>query len=64
MMQPNDYEQAYMGELSAESLSLKGIRGVVIDGNCRNTEFISRLGFRVFCKGNTPKDVVGTWLPK
>ena len=64
MIQPNDDEQAYMGELSAETLSLKGVRGAVIDGNCRDSDFITRLGFRVYCKGYTPKDVVGTWLPK
>lgn len=64
VIQPNDDEQAYMGELSAETLSLKGVRGCVIDGNCRDTDFITRLGFRVFCKGRTPKDIVGTWLPQ
>ncbi|WFS62608.1 RraA family protein [Pseudodesulfovibrio thermohalotolerans] len=64
MIQPNDMEQAYMGELSAETLSLKGVRGAIIDGNCRDTDFIVRSGFRVFAKGKTPRDVVGTWLPR
>lgn len=64
VIQPNDHEQAYMGELSAETLALKGVRGVIIDGNCRDTDFITRLGFRIFSKGYTSRDVVGTWLPK
>ena len=61
--QPNTYEIALMGELSAETLNFRGIRGYVVDGGCRDTDFILGLGFPVFCSFNTPKDIVGRWIP-
>lgn len=61
--QPNDSMLAHMGELSAEALHFRGIMGWVVDGGCRDTSFIERLGFRVFCRYFTPRDVVGCWLP-
>ena len=42
--QPNTYEIALMGELSAETLHFKGVRGYVVDGGCRDTDFILRAG--------------------
>lgn len=59
--QPNDDTIAHMGELSAETFSLRGVRGYVVDGGCRDTAFIQRLGFKVFCRYTTPIDVVGRW---
>ena len=53
-----------MGELSAETLKLRGIRGYVVDGGCRDTAFIRRLGFPVWCRYATPSDIVGFWLPQ
>jgi regulator of RNase E activity RraA len=61
--QPNTYEIALMGELSAETLHFKGVRGYVVDGGCRDTDFILELGFPVFCSFNTPKDIVARWVP-
>ena len=61
--QPNDSTVALMGELSAETLKLKGVRGYVADGGCRDVEFILRLGFPVWCRFFTPRDIVGYWLP-
>jgi 4-hydroxy-4-methyl-2-oxoglutarate aldolase len=61
--QPHTYEIALMGELSAETLNFRGIRGYVVDGGCRDTDFILELGFPVFCSFNTPKDIVGRWVP-
>ena len=61
--QPNDRCLAYMGELSAETLQFRGVRGAIVDGGCRDSELISRIGFRVFCRYFTPKDVVGRWAP-
>lgn len=61
--QPNTYMVALMGELSAETLHRKGVRGYVVDGGCRDTEFILKLGFPVFCSFNTPADIVGRWVP-
>jgi len=63
MCQPHDDELALMGELSAETLLLRGVRGYIVDGGCRDTDFILRIGFKVFCTHHTPKDVVGRWAP-
>jgi regulator of RNase E activity RraA len=61
--QPNTHEIALMGELSAETLHHKGVRGYVVDGGCRDTDFILALGFPVFCSFVTPRDIVGRWVP-
>ena len=63
MVQGNDSERALMGELSAETLQFRGVRGYIVDGGCRDTGFIRRLGFPVFCDKATPRDIVGAWVP-
>jgi regulator of RNase E activity RraA len=63
MVQGNDQERALMGELSAETLQFRGVRGYIVDGGCRDTAFIRRLGFPVFCDKATPRDIVGAWVP-
>ena len=60
--QPNDAQLSHMGELSAETLHLRGIKGYIVDGGCRDSAFISDLGFKVFCKYFTPVDIVGKWV--
>ncbi len=62
--QPNTEEIALMGELSAETLKNKGVRGCVIDGLSRDTEFMIEMGFQAYFKAYTPRDIVGAWLPK
>ena len=62
--QPNTNEIALMGELSAETLKNKGVRGCVIDGLSRDTEFMVEMGFQAYFKAYTPRDIVGAWLPK
>ena len=44
--QPNDHTVAHMGELSAETLKRRGIKGYVVDGGCRDTAFIRQSDFR------------------
>ncbi len=61
--QPNTHAVALMGELSAETLQFRGVRGYVVDGGCRDAGFILDIGFPVFCSFNTPKDIVGRWVP-
>jgi regulator of RNase E activity RraA len=61
--QPNDSTVAHVGELSAETLKQKGVRGYVADGGCRDVNFILELGFPVWCRYFTPRDIVGYWLP-
>lgn len=61
--QPNDHTIAHMGELSAETLQLRGVKGYVVDGGSRDTGFVLKIGFPVFCRYLTPRDVAGTWVP-
>ena len=63
MVQGNDAERALMGELSAETLQFRGVRGYIVDGGCRDTAFIRKIGFPVFCDKATPRDIVGAWVP-
>ena len=60
--QPNDSTLAHMGELSSETMMFRGVRGYIVDGGCRDSEFILRLGFPVWCRYFTPVDVVGRWV--
>ena len=59
--QPNDSTIAHMGELSAETLKFRGVKGYVVDGGNRDTDFILKLGFPVFCRYLTPSDIVDRW---
>jgi len=61
--QPNDRVVAHMGELSAETLKNKGVRGCVVDGFIRDTNFLIAIGFQAWSRGHTPRDIVGHWLP-
>ena len=61
--QPNTNEVALMGELSAETLQLRGIRGYIVDGGSRDMDFILKIDFPVWSKFYTPKDVVKFWKP-
>ena len=38
--QPNDDTIAHMGELSAETLKYRGEKGYIVDGGCRDVDFI------------------------
>ena len=53
-----------MGELSAETLQLRGIRGYIVDGGSRDMDFILKIDFPVWSKFYTPKDIVKFWKPK
>lgn len=63
LCQPHNHEIALMGELSGETLKRKGVLGYVVDGGCRDTEFLLAMGFATWHSFFTPKDVVGQWLP-
>jgi len=60
--QPNDLSLAHMGELSSETLQRRGVRGYLVDGGTRDSEFILKIGFRVFCRYETPSDIAGRWV--
>jgi len=61
--QPNDRVVAHMGELSAETLKNKGVRGCIVDGFVRDANFLLAIGFQTWSRGFTPRDIVGHWLP-
>lgn len=61
--QGQDDQRALMGELSAETLQGRGVRGYLSDGGCRDAAFIRSIGFPVFGRLHTPRDVVGAWTP-
>ncbi|MEZ5650969.1 MAG: RraA family protein [Burkholderiaceae bacterium] len=61
--QPNDCTVAHMGELSAETLRDKGVRGALVDGMIRDADFLLELRFQTWHDGYTPRDIVGWWLP-
>jgi len=57
----NDRENAHLGELSATALKARGVAGAVIDGGCRDVDFILREDFPVFSRFTTPQDSTGRW---
>ena len=61
--QPNNHEVALMGELSAQTLTARGVRGYVVDGGSRDTDLVLAQGFPVFCSFLTPSDIVERWIP-
>jgi regulator of RNase E activity RraA len=60
--QPNNRQVALMGELSAETLKNKGVLGYVVDGGCRDTDFILEQRFPVFHSFFTPSDIAQRWM--
>ena len=40
--QPQDDDRTLMGELSAETLQFRGVRGYVVDGGCWDVSFIRK----------------------
>lgn len=59
--QPQDDLRALFGGLSAEALAIKGVRGYIVDGGCRDVQAIADQGFPVFARFNTPIDIVCAW---
>lgn len=52
---------AHWGEIMSRSVMERGCVGAVIDGGLRDTEFVLRLGFPVFCRFRSPASSVGRW---
>jgi 4-hydroxy-4-methyl-2-oxoglutarate aldolase len=57
----NDTASAHLGELSVTSLKARGCAGAVIDGGCRDVEYILREDFPVFARYTTPQDCIVRW---
>jgi regulator of RNase E activity RraA len=62
--QPQNDRLALMGELSAETLQFRGVLGYIVDGGSRDNGFVRRIGFPVFARFQTPRDIVGLWRPE
>ena len=56
-----DRASAHFGELSAAALEARGCAGVVVDGGCRDVDFILGQRFPVFTRFTTPQDSVPRW---
>jgi 4-hydroxy-4-methyl-2-oxoglutarate aldolase len=61
VVQPQDDTRALFGGLSAEALRIKGVRGYIVDGGCRDIDHVITQGFPVFARFATPIDIVGAW---
>jgi 4-hydroxy-4-methyl-2-oxoglutarate aldolase len=61
VVQPQDDTRALFGGLSAEALKLKGVRGYIVDGGCRDIQDVVDQGFPVFARFATPIDIVSAW---
>jgi 4-hydroxy-4-methyl-2-oxoglutarate aldolase len=59
--QTHDRSSAHLGELSVTSLKARGCAGAVIDGGCRDVEYILKEDFPVFARHTTPEDCVPRW---
>jgi 4-hydroxy-4-methyl-2-oxoglutarate aldolase len=59
--QPQDDTRALFGGLSAEALAIKGVRGYIVDGGCRDVQAVADQGFPVFARFHTPIDIVCAW---
>jgi len=57
----SDTVAAHFGELSAEALRARRVRGVVVDGSTRDAVAITRLRFPTFVRYRTPQDSVPRW---
>lgn len=61
VVQPQDDTRALFGGLSAEALRIKGVRGYIVDGGCRDLQTIVDHRFPVFARFATPIDIVCAW---
>lgn len=59
--QTNGSTAAHFGELSVVSVKTRGCVGAVIDGGCRDVDYIVRESFPVFCNHTTPEDCTPRW---
>jgi 4-hydroxy-4-methyl-2-oxoglutarate aldolase len=56
-------DRVIWGENSATSIKVRGARGAVIDGGCRDTAAIRRMKFPVFCRAISPGGWTNTFFP-
>lgn len=59
--QTHGERSAHLGELSVVSLKSRGVAGAVIDGGCRDVDYILREDYPVFARHVTPQDCTHRW---
>ena len=50
-------DHSVIGDLAVALLKARGCAGVVIDGGCRDVDFVADLGLPIFCRFVTPQDM-------
>jgi regulator of RNase E activity RraA len=54
-------DSGHWGEIMSNAARERGCRGVVVDGGLRDTRFVIRMGFPVFCRFRSPAGSIGRW---
>lgn len=54
-------QAAHWGEIMSRAVAERGCVGAVVDGGLRDSDFVSDLGFPVFCAFRSPASSVGRW---
>lgn len=50
-------DHSVIGDLAVALLKVRGCSGLVIDGGCRDVDFVAELGLPIFCRFVTPQDM-------
>jgi regulator of RNase E activity RraA len=54
-------DSGHWGEIMSNAARERDCRGVVVDGGLRDTRFVVRMGFPVFCRFRSPAGSIGRW---
>jgi 4-hydroxy-4-methyl-2-oxoglutarate aldolase len=55
------FESAHWGEIMSNAARERGCTGAVVDGGLRDTRFVLRMKFPVFCRFRCPASSIGRW---
>jgi len=55
------FESAHWGEIMSHAARERGCTGAVVDGGLRDTRFILKMGFPVFCRFRCSASSIGRW---
>jgi len=55
------FESAHWGEIMSNAARERGCTGAVVDGGLRDTRFILKMGFPVFCRFRCSASSIGRW---